>query len=76
MDEFDTPRHRYTTQNLPRILDDGSIDDLVREGLRPGDRYVTSDGDVDTFDPREHYYGGDIPDDLLTDNSGGYGEIQ
>jgi hypothetical protein len=63
-------------EHLPRVPDSGSVDDLVRDGLRPGDRYITSDGDVDTFNPQEHYYGGDIPDDLLGDGSGGYGEIQ
>jgi hypothetical protein len=43
--------------------DETDFDDLVRDGLRPGDKYVIADTYskpvTDIFDPREHYVGGD-----------------
>jgi hypothetical protein len=44
-------------------LDDVEFDDLVRDGLQPGDEFVIADAystpRIDRFDPREHYVGGD-----------------
>lgn len=50
-------------------VDETDFDDLVRDGLQPGEEYVIADlystPRAEQFDPREHYVGGDIPDHLL-----------
>jgi hypothetical protein len=49
------------------ISDFDSFDSMVRAGLQPGSEYIDSDGDVQIYDPREHYVGGD--DSHLFDDS-------
>jgi len=69
--------HRDHGVGLPVHSWSVSIDTLVREGLRPGDQYVDDDYDeIQIFDPRRFWVGGEIPAALLRATSGGRGEIQ